>query len=217
MTDVAHLGGGYAESQPRPEPTAAAVLQAAKSGAAAARLVIIGGPPGVGKSALAARLVDLMPQTFWLDKDDTAAGFILDAAGQVGLPAQAAYGTDHYWSILRPLEYAGPVALACANLVGRRTVLLSGGWGPELALTEVWPQLAAKIAPATLAVIHLDVPPLETWRQRLAKRGSRTDSPWFEDFAQSLTQLEVWNGASRINTDQPIHQVVQDVVDTLFR
>ena len=215
MTDVARLGGGYADSRPRPEPTAAAVLQAAQSGAAAARLVIIGGPPGVGKSSLAARLLEVIPQTFWLDKDDTAAGFILDAASQSGLPHQAAYGTDHYWSTLRPLEYAGPIAVACANLVGRRTVLLSGGWGPELTLTDLWPQLTANIAPASLAVIHLDTPPLETWRQRLAGRGSRTDSPWFEDFAQSLTQPTVWNGANRINTDQPMHQVVQDVLDIL--
>lgn len=215
MSDAAQLGGGYAESQPRPKATAVAVLQAAQPGANTARLVLISGPPGVGKSTVAARLLKLMPHAIWLDKDDTAAGFILAAAHQNGIAPQAAYGTDHYWDHLRPLEYAGPFTVACANLVGHRTVLLSGGWGPELAHADLWPQLSTAIAPTPLVVIHLDAPPLSTWRQRLAARGSRTDSPWFEQFAQTLTQLPVWTGANRINTDQPIHQVTQDILNIL--
>ena len=69
MTDVAHLGGGYAESAPDPGPTIAALLQAARPGSPSSRLVILGGPPGVGKTAVAQTLLALCPNTFLLDKD----------------------------------------------------------------------------------------------------------------------------------------------------
>ena len=215
MTDVAQLGGGYAESRPDPHPTVAAVLAAARPGAPEAHLIILGGPPGVGKSAVAARLVELVPHSFWIDKDAIAAGFILQAARDRQQPLSAAYGTDHYWSTLRPLEYAGPMALASANLIGTRQVFLVGGWGPELSIRHLWTGLRDRIAPARLSVIHLDPPPLEVWRARMASRGSRSDSPWFEQFAAALTRLPVWEEAARISTHPPLDQVLQAVLRIL--
>ena len=214
MTDVTQLGGGYAESRPEPEPTVDAVLRAARPGSPAARLAVLCGPPGVGKSAAAARLAALVPNTTWIDKD-TAAGFILAAASADGVPASRAYGTARYWSTLRPLEYAGATAQACANLVGTRLVLLVGGWGPELSVPRLWTDMRSKIAPSLLSVIHLDPPPLDAWRSRLVSRGSRGDSPWFEDFATTVTSLPVWEGASRIATDRPLDAVVQHILLTL--
>jgi len=210
MTDVARLGGGYAESSPDPGPTVEALLRAARSGEAGACLTVIAGPPGVGKSALAARLVEQLPHSFWIDKDTVAGGFVLQAARDAGLAADCPYGTPHYWQVLRPLEYAGPLSLACANLVGKRLVLLSGGWGPELSVPALWEGLRERLAPARLRVLHLDAPPLEVWRSRLAGRGSRSDSPWFEEFAAALTRLPVWEGALRLATDQPLCDLAQD-------
>ena len=109
MTDVSQLGGGYADSMPDPEPTVEAVLQAARPDA---HLVVIAGPPGVGKSAATARIVELLPNSLWLDKDITASGFILQSARDRGLPESAAYGHEHYHRHLRPHEYAGPTAQA---------------------------------------------------------------------------------------------------------
>jgi hypothetical protein len=215
VTAAARLGGGYAESRPEPGPTAEALLRAARPGEAGSCLALIAGPPGVGKSALAARLVELVPNSFWIDKDTAAAGFVLQAARDAGHPEDRAYGTPQYWQVLRPLEYAGPLALACANLVGRRLVLLSGGWGPELILPSLWENLEALLAPARLRVLHLDAPPLETWRARMAGRGSRSDSPWFENFAAALTRLPVWEGALRLATDRPVHDLVQDALRAL--
>ena len=215
MTDVSVLGGGYAESHPDPGPTVEAVLAAARTGGADARLVVLCGPPASGKSCVAERLVRLIPQSLWIDKDTTAAGFILEAARGRGLPASTAYGTDQYWQVLRPLEYAGPVALACANLIGNRVAFLVGGWGPELAVERLWPTLCHRIAPARLSVVHLDAPSLETWRARMRARGSRTDSPWFEEFAEAVTGLPVWQGAARIPTDGPLEGVVQTVLQKL--
>lgn len=211
MTEVSRLGGGYAESRPDPGPTVAALLRAVRPGEAGSCLGIIAGPPGVGKSTLAARLMELVPNTFWLDKDTTAAGFILQAAKD----ANTAYGTPQYWQALRPLEYAGPLSLACANLVGRRLVLLTGGWGPELSVPALWQGLRAGLAPARLHVLHLDAPPLEVWRARLAGRGSRSDSPWFEQFAAALTSLPVWSGATHLATDQPVYALVQAALRAL--
>ena len=147
MTDIAKLGGGYADSTPDAKPTAEALLAAARPGASSARLVIIGGPPGVGKTAVARALLSLLPNTFLIDKDQTAGGFILTAAAQRGDPPASAYGTSHYWQQLRPLEYAGPLTTACSNLVGTRQILLVGGFGPELGENDLWPSLGKKIAP----------------------------------------------------------------------
>lgn len=215
MTEVSRLGGGYAESRPDPGPTVAALLRAVRPGETGSCLGIIAGPPGVGKSTLAARLVELVPNTFWLDKDTTAAGFILQAARDAGQPEHTAYGTPHYWQVLRPLEYAGPLSLACANLVSRRLVLLAGGWGPELSVPAFWEGLRAGLVPARLQVLHLDAPPLEVWRARLAGRGSRSDSPWFEQFAAALTSLPVWSGATRLATDQPVYALAQAALRAL--
>jgi hypothetical protein len=215
VTEVARLGGGYAESRPDPGPTAAALLRAARPGGADSCLAILAGPPGVGKSTLAANLVAQVPNSFWIDKDLSAAGFILQAARDTGRPEATAYGTPHYWQALRPLEYAGPLALACANLVGKRLVLLSGGWGPELGLASFWEELGQRLAPARLRVFHLDAPPLEVWRARLAGRGSRSDSPWFEAFAAALGSLPVWAGAVRLDTAQPLHALVQEALRAL--
>ena len=64
MTTSAQLGGGYSQSQPAPQPTIEAVLEAATPGSFAARLIIIGGPPGVGKTTLMAGLKKLLPEAF---------------------------------------------------------------------------------------------------------------------------------------------------------
>ena len=215
MTDPSRLGGGYAESQPDPHPTTAAVLEAARPGAATAHLVVLAGPPGVGKSAVAGLVLSLLPHSFAVDKDQTAAGFILQSASDRALPEAAAYGSAHYWHRLRPLEYAGATALACANLVGTRTVLLIGGWGPELGVENLWTSLARRIAPARLSVIHLEPPPLKVWRARMAGRGSRCDSPWFEGFAAALSNLPVWTGARRIETDGTLTEVGAAVLEAI--
>ena len=217
MTSVGKLGGGYAESRPDPQPTVKAVLRAAQPGSSGARLVVLGGPPGVGKSAAAARLTTLVPNTVWIDKDTSAAGFILAAASAAHVPAAQAYGTRQYWSTLRPLEYAGATAQACSNLVGTRLVFLVGGWGPELSVPHLWSGMRSKIAPSHLSVIHLDPPPLDAWRSRLVARGSRGDSPWFEAFARAVTSVPVWEGAARIATDRPLNAVIQQIILALER
>ncbi|MFT5087466.1 MAG: energy-coupling factor transporter ATP-binding protein EcfA2 [Candidatus Latescibacterota bacterium] len=215
MTSSAHLGGGYATAQPDPQPTATAVLAAAQAGSQQARLIIVAGPPGVGKSAVAAQLSQLLPETIYIDKDLTAGGFILEAATLRGETPARAYAAPHYWQKLRPLEYAGPTALACSNLLGRRQVLLVGGWGPELTLDALWDDLRQRIAPAQLCVLHLDAPALETWRSRLAARGSRCDSPYFEQLAKHTGALPVWQGATRLATDAPLRAVVQHALCAL--
>jgi len=212
VTESSRLGGGYAESRADPHPTVAAVLGAARPGGADSRLVAIGGPPGVGKTALAARLLDMLPQAFCVDKDLAAAGFVLAAARSAGLDEAGAYGTEEYWQLLRPLEYAGAMASACANLQGGRIVLLVGGWGPELAVDDLWVGLTARLAPARLCVLHLDPPPLDEWRRRMAARGSRSDLPWFAEFAQTVTSAPVWPGAEHLASNCPLSEVARQAL-----
>ncbi|MFC1527003.1 hypothetical protein ACFL6X_09375 [Candidatus Latescibacterota bacterium] len=215
MTDVSRLGGGYAESAPDAEPTARAVLAAATPGSSDARLVVVAGPPGVGKSAVASAIAGLLPNCCVVDKDWAAAGFILEAARSQGGEESSAYGTPYYWQRLRPHEYGGATATACANLVGTRTVFLVGGWGPELSRSWLWEELRERLDPSQLIVLHLDAPPGELWRQRLAARGSRADQPWFDAFARAVTAHSVWPGALRLVTESPLHIVVQAAMAAL--
>ena len=179
--------------------------------------MVLAGPPGVGKSAVGARLLELVPNSLCIDKDWTAAGFILAAAREAGLSERDAYGTEHYWKELRPLEYAGAVSTACANLVGTRTVIVVGGWGPELGVDRLWTGLRQRLSPAGLVLVHLDAPSPEAWRHRLSARGSRSDSPWFERFSRAVTAGPVWEQALRIATDGPLHEVVDAVLAALSR
>ncbi|MCY3760759.1 MAG: hypothetical protein OXH50_05870 [Gemmatimonadetes bacterium] len=215
MSDVSRLGGGYAESRPRPRPTAEAVLGSAAPGSAAARLAVIAGPPGSGKSSLAGALQRLLPGSFVVDKDWCSGPFILEIAGQTATRPEEAYGTDLYWERLRPIEYGTAVASSCANLVGARTVFLVGGWGPELGVEHLWTSLRSRIAPAKLVVIHLDPPEIEEWRTRMSARGSRTDSPWFESFCSALGGLPVWEGAVRLSGGGSRNEVVEQALAAL--
>ena len=213
---TASLGGGYADSEHEAGPTVKAVLDAARPGDRESRLVVLAGPPGSGKSTVAAHLLRRLSGSMCIDKDWAAGGFVLEAARQNGIDESAAYGRAHYWQWLRPLEYGGAVSGACANLVGRRIVLLVGGWGPELAVFALWPRLAQAVSPASLDVIHLDAPEVGIWQARMSARGSRVDSPWFEnDFAVPLISTPVWPGARRVSTDGAIHDVVQHTLDAI--
>ena len=215
MNDTAQLGGGYASAQPDPHPTASAVLAAAHAGSPHARLVVLAGPPGVGKSSVAAELIRLLPESLLIDKDRTAGGFILAAAALRGDTADRAYATDHYWQTLRPLEYSGPMRLACDNLEGRRQVLMVGGWGPELGVDALWADLRKRLHPSSLCVLHLDPPGHETWRARLAARGSRADAPYFEELARHTGNLPVWPDAIRLSAEGSLENVVQRALDAL--
>ena len=221
MAEISELGGGYAQSQADPAPTVAALLAAVRPGSPGAQLVVVAGPPGVGKSSVCERLLELVPNSFLVDKDCTAGGFILEASRAAGEPADSAYGTERYWHSLRPLEYAGALSVAGANLVGRRIVFLGGGWGPELSVPALWVGLREGLAPSRLTVIHLDAPPVAEWHRRMACRGTRSDrarlddSDSFDDFAAAVTRFEVWEGATRLSTDLPLHEVVQSALATL--
>ena len=211
--DVSRLGGGYAGSVADPLPTVTALLDAARPGSKASRLVILAGPPGTGKSTLGTALLEELPQSLHLDKDCTGAGFILDAAKDAGVDESQAYGSADYWSRLRPLEYAGPLRVACANLVGRRVVLLSGGWGPELAVAQLWEGLSASIAPSRLTVLYLDPPPLDVWRARLEQRGTRLGGDGdFSRFAAAVCQFDVWSEAIRLDATLTPSALVQSAL-----
>ena len=56
---------------------------------------------------------------------------------------------------------------------------------------------------------------LDIMRTRMARRGSRTDTPYFEHLAQALGALPVWPGATRIDTNAPVHCVAQRTVDAI--
>ena len=115
MNDVSALGGRCVNSKPDTMPTIKTVLKVAKSGSVGVQLIIIAGPPCVGKSLLGSLLVRKIPESLVLDKEFTAGGFILKAASVNDQPSHNAYSSDYYWKQLRSIEYAGHLAVACEN------------------------------------------------------------------------------------------------------
>ena len=216
MTDVAHLGGGYAASAPDPGPTVTALL------ASRPPRQPIFPPRGLGRAARrwqnSRRPSSSRAQPQHLSSSTkTKRPRVLSskrphcgATRPTRLTARRTTGKN-----LRPLEYASALSAACTNLVGTRQALLVGGFGPELGVDSLWEGLAASIAPATLCVLHLDPPPLDIWRARMAGRGSRADASYFTHLAQALGNLPVWAGAVRIPTDGPLEAVVQRALDAL--
>ena len=209
MNDASALGGGYVNSKPNPMPTIKTVLKVAKSGSVGAQLIIIAGPPCVGKSLLGSLLVRKIPESLVLDKDLTAGGFILQAASANGQPSHNAYSSDYYWKHLRPIEYAGPMAVACENLVNQRRVLLVGGWAPELGVATFCNDLEKLIEPSRLIVIYLNPPDINEWQQRLKNRGSQSDSEYVNTLVRTMGNLPIWSKAIRLSSMLPPNVLAQ--------
>ena len=49
----------------------------------------------------------------------------------------------------------------------------------------------------------------------MAQRGSRTDDPYFTNLAHALGTLPIPPQTTRIDTDAPLHTVVQRALDAL--
>ena len=89
------------------------------------------------------------------------------------------------------------------------------GWGPELGMDDLWNEIHQRLSPSGLIVLHLDPPEGEIWRARLAERGSRCDSPYFEQLAAHTGNLPVWSGTVRLSSAGSLAEVTQRALRAL--
>ena len=167
--------------------------------AAAVRLVLVGGPPGTGKSTLAARLGEA---TGWpVLRSDVLRK---ELAGRPVLAHYPdAYGAGLYQAEATATVYAELLARARCRLEMGESVILDASW-----VRRVWRDAAADLAAETssaLVCLECEVP-LEVAVARVARRGREGRDP--SDATAGVARVmyleaESWPEAEVVDTTGP--------------
>lgn len=166
-------------------------------------LVLVGGPPGTGKSTLATRLAEALGGTV-LSSDRIRK----ELAGlSPGTHAPAPLGHGIYTAQWTDRTYREMLRRAESMLVMGETVVLDATWGGSGARS-----LAEDLARRTsseLTPLRCDLPP-EVAAERIAGRDSVSDAD--PAVAAALrAEFEEWPEAARIDTRPPVDLVVAQV------